>query len=319
MAAVPLAGLTKYQRHATRKRLPLQETLSPDLVKLAAKSARDEHTDGAVYQMLSRHEKNQSFKKALEDLARGEQSHYEFWKAYTHDTTIKTNRLKIYFTLLLRLTLGLTFTMKFLERHEDALHERYRQMMKSIPPADKARFEAMMEEEEHQESYLMGEIHEGRVKYMSFIVLGLADAVVEISGIHAGSLGIYNRTELAGLAGVVAGMAASIAMASAAYAQAKQGFEGSAKWSAIYTGVSYMFTAIFLALPYFLTGSMVTALGISLVVGVALVAMMTYYDTVISARKFKRQFAEIAGIILAASLALYIAGTLIRQLLGISI
>jgi len=47
--------------------------------------------------------------------------------------------------------------------------------------------------------------------------------------------------------------------------------------------------------------------------------MMTYYDTVISARKFKRQFAEIAGIILAASLALYIAGTLIRQLLGIVI
>jgi len=297
----------------------LQETLSPDLLKLAAKSARDEYTDGRVYQTLSRHEKNQSFKKALEDLARGEQSHYEFWKAYTHDTAVKVNRLKVYFTLLLRLTLGLTFTMKFLERHEDALHERYRQMVKNIPPADKARFEAMMEEEEHQESYLMGEIHEGRVKYMSFIVLGLADAVVEISGIHAGSLGIYAKTELAGLAGVVAGMAASIAMASAAYAQAKQGFEGSAKWSAIYTGVSYMFTAIFLALPYFLTRSMTTALGISLVVGVTLVAAMTYYDTVISARKFKRQFGEIAGIILAASFALYIAGTLIRQLLGIPI
>ncbi len=313
----------------------MQETLSRDLVRLATKSARDEYTDGAVYQMLSRHEKNQSFKKALEDLARGEQSHYEFWKAYTHDTAVKVNRVKVYFTLLLRLTLGLTFTMKFLEKHEDALHERYRQMVKNIPFADKARcyrqmvknipfadkarFEAMMEEEEHQESYLMGEIHEGRVKYMSFIVLGLADAVVEISGIHAGSLGIYAKTELAGLAGVVAGMAASIAMASAAYAQAKQGFEGSAKWSAIYTGVSYMFTAIFLALPYFLTGSMVTALGVSLVVGVALVAAMTYYDTVISARKFRRQFAEIAGIIMAASFALYIAGTLIRQLLGIVI
>jgi vacuolar iron transporter family protein len=298
---------------------PLQETLSPELVKLAAKSARDEYTDGRVYQMLSQHEKNHAFKKALEDLARGEQSHYEFWKAYTPDIPVKVKKLKVYFTLLLRLTLGLTFTMKFLERHEDALHERYRQMMKSIPQADKARFEAMMEEEEHQESLLMGEIHEGRVKYMSFIVLGLADAVVEISGIHAGSLGIYNRTELAGLAGVVAGMAASIAMASAAYAQAKQGFEGSAKWSAIYTGVSYMFTAIFLALPYFLTVNMYVALGASLIVGVALVAMMTYYDTVISARKFKRQFAEIAGIILAATFALYIAGSLIGRLLGIVI
>jgi vacuolar iron transporter family protein len=297
----------------------LQETLSPDLVRLAAKSARDEYTDGAVYQMLSRHEKNQSFKKALENLARGEQSHYEFWKAYTHETSVKVNRLKVYVTLILRIILGLTFTMKFLERHEDALHQRYREMVEKIPLTDKARFEGMMEEEEHQESLLMGEIHEGRVKYMSFIVLGLADAVVEISGIHAGSLGIYNKTELAGLAGVVAGLAASIAMASAAYAQAKQGFEGSAKWSAIYTGVSYMFTAIFLALPYFLTASMGFALGTSLVIGVILVAMMTYYDTVISARKFKRQFAEIAGIILAASLALYIAGTIIKQILGIVI
>jgi VIT1/CCC1 family predicted Fe2+/Mn2+ transporter len=297
----------------------LQETLSPEFARLAAKSARDEYTDGAIYQRLSQHEKNPSFKKALEDLARGEQSHYEFWKAFTPETEANANRLKVYVTLFLRVTLGLTFTMKFLEKHEEALHERYKEMLKSIPSADKARFEAMMEEEEHRESFLMGEVHEGRVKYMSFIVLGLADAVVEISGIHAGSLGIYNKTELAGLAGVVAGLAASIAMASAAYAQAKQGFEGSAKWSAIYTGVSYMFTAIFLALPYFLTGSMVTALGVSLAVGVVLVAMMTYYDTVISARKFRRQFAEIAGIIFAASFALYIAGTLIRQILGLTI
>ena len=297
----------------------MQETLSPELVKLAAKSAQDEYTDGAVYRALSRHEKNQSFRKALEDLARGEQSHYEFWKAYAPEAEPRVNKLKVYVTLILRIILGLTFTMKFLERHEDALHMRYREMVEKIPAADKARFEAMMEEEEHQEDLLMGQIHEGRVKYMSFIVLGLADAVVEISGIHAGSLGIYNKTELAGLAGVVAGLAASIAMASAAYAQAKQGFEGSAKLSAIYTGVSYMFTAIFLALPYFLTVSMTFALGTSLVIGVILVAMMTYYDTVISARKFKRQFAEIAGIIMAASLALYIAGTLIRQILGIVI
>ena len=48
----------------------MQETLSPDLVRLAVKSASDEYTDGAVYKMLSRHEKNQSFKKALEDLSR---------------------------------------------------------------------------------------------------------------------------------------------------------------------------------------------------------------------------------------------------------
>ncbi len=295
----------------------MQETLNPELVRLAAESAQDEYADRSVYMALSRREKNPAFKKALEDIANGEQSHYEFWKTYAPDAKVSAKRLRMYVILIIRITLGLTFTLKFMERHEGKLHERYRRIAESIPPADKARFTAMMESEEGQEGVLIGEIQENRVKYMSFIVLGLADAVVEISGIHAGSLGIYGRTELAGLAGIIAGMAASIAMASAAYAQAKQGFQGSAKWSAIYTGVSYMITAVFLALPYFLTRTMTLALGVSLVIGVILVATMTFYDTVISARPFKRQFGEIAGIILAASLALFVVGTLVGQYLGL--
>jgi vacuolar iron transporter family protein len=297
----------------------LLATVDPALAKVAAMSVRDEYTDYSTYLALSRREKNPAYKKALEELAQQEQDHYEFWKKYAPETTVSTHRLSLYFVLLLRLVLGLTFTMKFLERHEDAVISRYQQVAGSIPSEDRSRFDAMVNDEEHHESYLMGEVKEGRVKYMSFIVLGLADAVVEISGIHAGSLGIFDKTELAGVAGIVAGMSASIAMASAAYAQAKQGFEGSAKWSAIYTGVSYMLTAILLALPYFLTRSMTLALGTSLIVGVILVAMMTYYDTVISNRHFKRQFLEIAGIILAASLALYIVGYIIRQRLGIII
>jgi vacuolar iron transporter family protein len=297
----------------------LQETVSPDLVRLAAESAQDEFADRAVYLALSRHEKNPGFKKALEDIANGEQSHYEFWKTYAPNALASEKKLRMYVILFLRMILGLTFTLKFMERHEGKLHEKYKRIAESIPASDKIRFTAMMESEEGQENLLIGKIQENRVKYMSFIVLGLADAVVEISGIHAGSLGIYGRTELAGLAGIIAGMAASIAMGTAAYAQAKQGFEGSAKWSAIYTGVSYMITAVLLALPYFLTKNMGDALGISLTVGVVLVAAMTFYDTVISARPFKRQFAEIAGIILGASLALFIVGTFVGQYLGIRI
>jgi len=293
--------------------------VNPDLAKLAAESAADEYADGAVYKALSRRERNPEFKKALENIASGEQSHYEFWKTYAPDAKVSAKRLRLYVILLLRFTLGLTFTLKFMERHEGKLHERYRRIAESIPSEDKARFTEMMESEEGQEDLLIGKIHEDRVKYMSFIVLGLADAVVEISGIHAGSLGIYGQTELAGLAGIIAGMAASIAMGTAAYAQAKQGFQGSAKWSAIYTGVSYMITAILLAMPYFLTRIMAVALGISLVVGVVLVATMTFYDSVISLRSFKRQFGEISGIILAASLALFIIGAVVGQYLRIQI
>ncbi len=293
--------------------------MSPELSRVAVESVIDEYTHHTVYSTLARREKNPEFKQTLEGLAESERVHLELWKRYSPDYVPHVGRLKLDIILFIRIFLGLTFTLKFLERHEDSVIRRYRSVEHLIPAADKRLFDSMLDDEEHHENSLMGGVRENRVKYISFVVLGLADAVVEISGIHAGALGVFDRTELAGLSGVVAGMAASIAMASAAYAQAKQGLQGSAKWGAVYTGVSYMFTAIFLALPYFLTGSMLLALGISVTVGVGLVAMLTYYDTIISSRGFARAFAELAGIILGASLALFVAGTVLRQVFGIVI
>ena len=296
-----------------------QSLATAKLAEIASTASRDEFTDFTVYMALSKMEKNPRFREALKGLAETERAHYDFWRSYVPEQQVKVGRLRVYFVLLVRLVLGLTFTLKFLERHEDAVIRRYREITDFVPVVDKARFEEMVGQEEQHENLLMGQIEEGRVKYMSFIVLGLADAVVEVAAIHAGSLGIYDRTELAGLAGVIAGMAASIAMASAAYAQAKQGFSGSARWPAIYTGVTYMLTATALALPYFLTKSMVAALIASLAAGIILVAFITYYDTVVSGRLFRKQFTEITAIILGATVALYIVGVVIRNLLGISI
>ena len=296
-----------------------QSLLAPELADVARRGCQDELTDYKVYVALSRRERNPKFKEALVGLGETERGHYEFWKKFAPDAEVRAIRLRIYFVTLVRILLGLTFTLKFLERHESVVVRRYKQVERHIPAEDKQRFDQMVADEEHHETYLMGGIEEGRVKYMAFIILGLADAVVEVAAIHAGSLGIYNRTEIAGLAGIVAGMAASIAMASAAYAQAQQGFSGSAKKSAIYTGISYLITAVLLAFPYFLTKDQYYALGSSLTIGMVLVAFITYYDTVISARVFKRQFLELGGIILGATAALYVIGLVIGNVLGIRI
>src|SRR5881628_114905 len=288
-----------------------QSVLAPELADVARRGCQDELTDYKVYLALSRRERNPKFKEALVGLGETERGHYEFWRKFAPNAEVRAIRLRVYFVTLIRILLGLTFTLKFLERHESVVVRRYKQVEHFIPPEDRPRFDQMVADEEHHETYLMGGIEEGRVKYMAFIVLGLADAVVEVAAIHAGSLGIYRRTELAGLAGIVAGMAASIAMASAAYAQAQQGFSGSAKKSAIYTGISYLITAVLLAFPYFLTPIQYIALATSLIVGMVLVALITYYDTVISDRVFRRQFIELAGIILGATAALYLIGLVI--------
>jgi VIT1/CCC1 family predicted Fe2+/Mn2+ transporter len=177
----------------------------------------------------------------------------------------------------------------------------------------------MLQDEIAHEKEFEQKTQSGAVKYISFVILGLADAIVEIAGIHAGSLGIYDSTRLAGLAGVVAGAAASIAMASAAYAQAKQGFEGSASVSAAYTGVSYFVAALILASPYFVTDQMVLALGTSLTFAIILIAFVSFYSSVISEKPFTRDFLEMTGIMLGATVALYILGTVIHLLFHITI
>ena len=294
---------------------------SKSLQQLASERAKDEITDYTIYKKMSTLslERNPEFRKVLGDLAEMEHRHYDFWRKYVPGTTIRPNTLLVYVTVLFRILFGTTFASKYLERNEASVIVRYRNMAALIPESDRQDFEKMIQDEVGHETELEKKTQSGSVKYISFVVLGLADALVEIAGIHAGSLGIYNSTRLAGFAGVVAGAAASIAMASAAYAQAKQGFEGSATLSAAYTGVSYFAAALILASPYFVTEAMVLALGTSLTFAVLLIAFVSFYSSVISGKPFLRDFVEMTGIMFGATIALYVLGTVIHVLFHITI
>ncbi len=280
----------------------------------------DEYTDSRIYERLSRTVVGGSpFASVLTQLSVTENGHYEFWRKYAPDAKPRLDRVKLYWVLFLRRVLGLTFASRYLDRHESSVVERYKALAGMIPDADKPAFDSMVADEVEHEKEFARKIESSTIRYISFIVLGLADALVEITGIHAGSLGIYNKTEYAGLAGVVAGAAASLAMASAAFAQAKQGFQGSARLSALYTGVSYFVTAVILATPYFLTGVMVYALAASLSLAVVILTLTTYYSTVISGKPFTKDFTEILIIMLGVTVALYLFGYAIRVSLGVTI
>jgi VIT1/CCC1 family predicted Fe2+/Mn2+ transporter len=294
---------------------------SETLEEVALESSKDEITDQMVYKRLSTLgiERNADFRGILSSLADMEHRHYEFWSKYIPNANVKPNMLRVYLTLLMRILFGTTFASKYLERNEASVIAKYKSIASLIPESDRADFERMLQDEVTHEKEFELKTQSGAVKYISFVVLGLADALVEIAGIHAGSLGIYDSTRLAGLAGVVAGAAASIAMASAAYAQAKQGFEGSASLSAAYTGVSYFAAALILASPYFVTEQMAWALGTSLTFAVILIAFVSFYSSVISGKPFTRDFLEMTGIMVGATVALYILGTVIHILFHITI
>jgi VIT1/CCC1 family predicted Fe2+/Mn2+ transporter len=292
-------------------------TAKRTLSNVAFENAKDELTDYVFYTELSESErkKNSSFKRILARLADMEYAHYKFWSTYNSEKP-SVNSLKIRVMKLLRRVLGITFTLRYLEKNELKSVNKYREVASLLPPTGKRGLGQIIRDEE-QHARAFNRNFKGRINYISFIVLGLADALVEIAGIHAGALGIYNSTEVAGLAGIVAGAAASIAMASAAYAQAKTGFKGSAAVSAIYTGISYFLAAVFLATPYFLTRIMLTALTISLAVGVVLIGIITFFGSVISGTVFKRDFVEVTAIMFGAAGTLYLLGLAIRHFTGL--
>jgi len=67
--------------------------------------------------------------------------------------------------------------------------------------------------EQHERAF-MKHIDVRMVRYLSFIILGFADAIVEITGVRAGFLGVTSPTLIAGL---VVGFAAARSMGSAPY------------------------------------------------------------------------------------------------------
>ena len=294
-------------------------TAKAELREVAYESAKDELTEYVTYKRLSELKigTKPTLSKTLLRLAEMEHRHYEFWKKFCPDRAIIVSKVKVALMVFLRLFLGATFTVKLLERGEAGAIKRYQGIAHLVPSEDQATFQQVIADERQHEQALVEQLDEPQIKYISFIVLGLGDALVEISGIHAGSLGIYNSTKLAGLAGVIAGAAASVAMASAAYAQAKTGFKGSPGLSALYTGVSYFVTAVVLATPYFLTGIMLNALIASVVAGIVLIAFTSFYSSVIAGGVFRKDFTEVTSIMLGATVGLYLLGTAIGYLTGI--
>ena len=299
----------------------MDDPKDPRLARVARIGMEDELLDFTLYDRLSkRTTRNRAFSENLSQLSTTERRHFEFWKRYLPaDEKPRFSKTKLYLVLFFYRVFGITFAIRYLERHEAKTIQEYKSVASLVPAEDKGEFDAVIRDEEEHEREFSRRVESASVRYISFVVLGLADALVEISGIHAGSLGIYDVTEIAGFAGIIAGGAASLAMASAAFAQAKQGFQGSAKLSAVYTGVSYFVTAIFLAAPYFLTKDMVSALSASLTLAVIILALATYYSSVISGKPFLREFSEILVILFGATVALYLFGTFIRVETGIKI
>jgi len=283
------------------------------------KYCRDEYIDHRVYSYLAKIEKNEERKKILENFGKMEHEHYIFWKSLMKkemkDSSLDNIRIKLF--ILFKYIFGLIFTIKLMERNEKRVIEEYKKLLNKFEGETKQKLELIIKDEIEHENFWMNQMKDDTTRYLGFIILGLADAIIEITGVHAGFLGVTASTIIAGIAGLVVGISASLAMASAAYLQAKQAEGSNPRISAIYTGVFYILAAVALATPYFMTHDMLVAFLSSLVIAIMLIGFFNFYSSVIFERKFAKEFLTSTTIILVTASISFIVGEFLGNIFGI--
>lgn len=287
--------------------------------KLVAKmAALDEYKDYVVYRALARVERNPQRRVVLEKLAEQEWRHFEFWSEVAE---VKPAAWRVglyaYLLVLLRFLLGVTFVVKLLERNEREVIARYRSVERLFVGERLERLRRIIEEEESHEEAFIAQLDETLVKYMGALVLGLADAIVEITAAHAGALGSTNSTIVAGVVGLIVGVGASISMASASFLQTKHEVGKSPVVAALVTGVGYMVAVAFMSLPFFLTHDIYVAFVASIAVAIALAFVLTFQAAVYAGRDFRFEFIQTVGLLLGTAMFTYLLGKWLGGLFGI--
>ncbi|HPD94292.1 MAG TPA: VIT1/CCC1 transporter family protein [Tenuifilaceae bacterium] len=275
---------------------------------------REELTGYKTYSTLAKLEKNPDNKKVLARIAGDEYKHYQFFKNISGKDFPPFRIQRILYALMGRF-LGLTFAIKLMERKEEKAQKAYTHLSKHMPEATE-----LIEAEEEHESTLINMLHEEKLNYAGSIVLGLNDALVELTGALAGlSLALQN-TKLIAMAGAITGVAASLSMAASQYLSVKTGQENeNAAKSALYTGIAYVITVVLLILPFLFHNSYIGALIICLLIAILIIFAFNFYISVAKSLNFKRRFLEMLIISLGVSAITFGIGYLIRYQFGINI
>ena len=288
--------------------------LSEENLKIILSMQQSELTESVIYKEIAKFTKGEN-QKTLERLSEEEFAHYNIWKSYT-DKEMKPQKLKVMWYKFLAKTLGFTFAVKLMENGEEVSQETYSKLVDEVPESINIR-----EMEEEHETALLDMLDEERLQYVGSMVLGLNDALVELTGTLAGLSFALQNTKLIALSGLITGISATLSMASSEFLAAKSEGRSDAFKSCTYTGIAYLLTVVFLIAPYLILGNaqFMLALAIMLITVVLIIAGFNFYLAVAQGEPFKKRFLEMATISLGVAILSFVIGIFVKQFLGIDI
>jgi VIT1/CCC1 family predicted Fe2+/Mn2+ transporter len=274
----------------------------------------NELTESEVYSSLAALESDPHNKEILERISRDEKSHAQVISRIL-SLQMSPDRRKVATIAFFARIFGLTFSLKLMERGENIAGRKYRSVIAAYPELAK-----IAEDEERHEKELLDLLKDAHLSNIGSVVLGLNDALVELTGALAGfTFALGNPTKVAKL-GFITGMAAAMSMAASAFLSARaeekassesSAGDKSALMSALYTGGAYVLTVFILVSPYVFIPNLYGALAGMLLAAFVIIAVFNFYLSVARETSFVRGFLEMAGISTLVASISYVIGYLL--------
>jgi VIT1/CCC1 family predicted Fe2+/Mn2+ transporter len=277
------------------------------------KFQKNEITEHYVYANFAKTAKGRN-KQTLESISKDELKHYNAFKKIS-GSDAAPDRLKIFWYTLVERVFGITFASKLMENGEKGAQVNYGKEKKTIKMIS-----SIIKDEEKHEKALLAIIEEEKLGYISSMVLGLNDAIVELTGALAGFTFAMQNSKVIGIAGLITGVAASLSMASAEYMsqRSEKGGRNPLK-AAFYTGLVYLTVVFVLVVPYFLVSNYYLALGLTLLGVLLVILVFSFFVSVVQDTGFRSIFWEMVIICLGVSFIAFLIGLGARKVLNIQI
>jgi vacuolar iron transporter family protein len=285
----------------------MEDSFKRDILRAQANEITEQH----IYMRLASLERLKANRQVLADIAKEEAAHYAFFRSIT-GAEAAPDPFKIFWYVLCARLLGLSFTLRLMERGEVLAQGSYRALV-AIDP----RLETITREEHKHEVALLALINEEGLAYTGSVVLGLNDALVELTGALAGFTLALQRPRLVAVVGVITGIAAALSMAAAEYLSTKEeGLRDPVK-ACVYTGIAYIITVALLVAPFLAMHNPFASLGVTTALAVAIIFVFNFYISVARNIPFAKRFLEMAAISLGVAALNYGIGLLLKKYVNI--
>ena len=287
--------------------------MEKEILALIENFQKNEITEEYVYRKLAKFVKDKN-RETLLRIAEEEGKHASIWGKYT-GKKFKPNFIKAFFYLFIAWIFSFTFAIKLMERNEKRAEKAYANLIKKIPEA-----QSILYEEENHEKELALMLDEERLNYIGSMVLGLNDALVELTGALAGLTFALQNTTLIGITAFIIGISAALSMSASEYlsTRSEEG-ERSPLKAAIYTGIAYILTVIILVFPYFIFSHYLLALGIAFFGALMIILIFTFFVSVVQERSFIKFFLEMFLVSSGVAILSFFIGILARTIFKVEV